>query len=131
MKQHSAITLRFQIVLFINVVIQIMHQLAKSLFWLFISGGGLDIFDTTPGQLAEFKMWNHELSADQINVAPCQSPGTVSSWNMLKKIGDSLVTFEHFPSCKCKSHKFSFYNTILTNSYCENWMANHFICYAT
>ena len=89
--------------------------LSESCFWFFALGGGLDIADTTPGQLAEFKMWGYEMSADEVNVTPCKSLGSISSWDMLKAFGTPLESVEDFPSCKGKPQKLSCHTLILSN----------------
>ena len=39
------------------------------------------------------------MSADQIKSTPCIHPGTISTWDTLKEVGESLRTVEDFPSC--------------------------------
>ena len=53
----------------------------------------------TTGQLADFNMWDYEMSADEVNVTTCGPAGNVVSWNTLKEKGESMEIVKAFPGC--------------------------------
>ena len=63
----------------------------------------MDITQATAGQLADFNMWDYEMSADEVNVTTCGPVGNVVSWDTLKKKGESLESVKAFPGCNGRS----------------------------
>ena len=63
------------------------------------TGGDLSVEQTTDGQLADFNMWDYEMSADEVNVTTCGPAGNVVSWDSLKKKGESMESVKAFPGC--------------------------------
>ena len=59
--------------------------------------------DTNNAQIAEFNMWHHEMTAEEINTQTCGMEGTVSNWNRLRVVGQYVETREQFPDCQGKS----------------------------
>ena len=53
----------------------------------------------TTGQLADFNMWDYEMSADEVNVTTCEPAGNVASWDTLKEKGDAMESVKAFPGC--------------------------------
>ena len=53
----------------------------------------------TAGQLADFNMWDYEMSADEVNVTTCGPAGNVVSWNTLKKKGEFVESVKALPGC--------------------------------
>ena len=67
-----------------------------------ISGGRFDITQTVPGQIADFNMWQKEMTVDELNYEGCGTEGDVISWNTLKEKGDSNRTQKEFTACNGK-----------------------------
>ena len=61
--------------------------------------GGFRIDEMTPGMLADFNMWQHEKTEDELNSESCGARGDVASWKTLKEKGTSLRTKHILPSC--------------------------------
>ena len=61
--------------------------------------GGFRIGEMTPGMLADFNMWQHEMTEDELNSDSCGARGDVASWETLKEKGTSLRTKHILPSC--------------------------------
>ena len=61
--------------------------------------GGFDIRQMAPGKLADFNMWQHEMTEDELNSDSCGARGDVASWETLKEKGTSLRTKHVLPSC--------------------------------
>ena len=78
-------------------------------------GGSLDSNQTVPGQLADFNMWQREMTLNELNLLTCGTEGDVVSWNTLQEEGVSNRTQKEFPSCAGK--KFTIYIIIL--SHCQ------------
>ena len=70
---------------------------------IYTTGGNLSIQQTTAGQLADFNMWDYEMSADEVNVTTCGPAGNVVSWDTLKKKGDAMESVKAFPGCNGES----------------------------
>ena len=62
-------------------------------------GGGLDRFQSIPGQMAEFNIWNREMGAREADVETCGTVGDVVSWSTLKVKGNSAESEDIFPAC--------------------------------
>ena len=63
---------------------------------------GYDVSQTVAGRLAEFNMWNFELSQDELNFNTCDKDGNVVSWNTLQERGTSTRSVQSFPVCNRK-----------------------------
>ena len=68
------------------------------IFILYLDGK-YEADQTTVGRLANFNMWNTEMSVRQLNTRTCGRRGNVVSWNKLKEMGKSKRTTEKFPGC--------------------------------
>ena len=99
-----------------NLIIVCAYMQLLSSFSLLFLGGGQSLGDVTPGKVAEFNMWDYEMTANQISVLPCREPGNISSWDKMLKYGVHLVTRKDFPSCKGKTQKYSLC-TIIPNNF--------------
>ena len=55
----------------------------------------------TPGQIAEFNMWSHEIDEIDINPTSCGTFGDVVSWNTLEEYGEvtTPTRYRVFPDC--------------------------------
>ncbi|XP_067929837.1 uncharacterized protein [Watersipora subatra] len=62
-------------------------------------GGGFDLEQTVPGQMAEFNMWDYAMALSQLNTDTCSSTGNVVSWDTLQFQGTKNITYEYFTSC--------------------------------
>ena len=55
---------------------------------------------TVPGELAQFNMWNKEMSVDELNLETCGVSGNIVSWNTLRERGKSRRSQQRFPKCR-------------------------------
>ena len=65
-------------------------------------GGNLDSDQTVPGQIADFNIWQREMTLDELNLLTCGTEGDVVSWNTLQEEGVSDRTQKEFTACKGK-----------------------------
>ena len=66
-------------------------------------GGRLDIAQVVPGKLADFNMWQREMTADELNSQTCGAEGNAVSWNTLREQGSSPRTKHFLPGCNGKT----------------------------
>ena len=78
-------------------------QLGKNSGFHLYAGGNLSTIQVTTGQLADFNMWDYEMSADEVNVTTCGPAGNVASWDTLKKKGEPMESVKAFPGCNGKN----------------------------
>ena len=57
---------------------------------------------TVPGQIANFNMWQREMTLDELNLLTCGTEGDVVSWNTLQEEGVSNRTEKEFTACNGK-----------------------------
>ena len=76
-----------------------LSEMHCSYICIFILGSRLNSGQTVPGLLADFNMWQHEKTADQLNSGTCGVSGDVVSWNTLREQGSAVKTHESFPAC--------------------------------
>lgn len=62
--------------------------------------GGYDKKQTVPGELADFNMWDKEMTVEQLNSKTCGVKGNIVSWSSLKERGISKRDLQTFPKCK-------------------------------
>ena len=62
-------------------------------------GGGFDVAQSIPGQLADFNMWSYEMLPANINFGTCAAIGDIVSWNTLEEMGSSTRSQRVFPDC--------------------------------
>ena len=67
-----------------------------TVLWL---GGGFELHQTSPGQLADFNMWKHEMDVKELNTVACGTKGDVVSWDTLREKGYSKRTDYVLPGC--------------------------------
>ena len=67
-------------------------------------GGDLESDQTVPGQLADFNMWQREMTLNELNLLTCGTIGDVVSWNTLKEEGVSNKAKKQFTACKGKTY---------------------------
>ena len=77
------------------------------------SGGGFDSDQTVPGQIADFNMWQREMTLDELNHQGCGTEGDVVSWNTLGEAGVSTKTQKEFTACNGKRSFFSFIEILI------------------
>ena len=63
------------------------------------SDGGYDRAQVVPGKLAEFNMWNREMTVDELNSETCGAHGNVVSWSTLQERGTAVRSSGNFPNC--------------------------------
>ena len=63
------------------------------------SGGGFQLSQTSPGQLADFNMWKREMTVAELNALTCGTKGDVVSWATLREKGHSKRTERVLPGC--------------------------------
>ena len=66
------------------------------------SGGSFDSYQTVPGQIANFNMWQREMTLDELNYEGCETKGDVVSSNTLQENGVSNRAQKEFPACSGK-----------------------------
>ena len=71
--------------------------------WFLHVDGGYDRKQVVPGKLAEFNMWNREMTADELNSETCGAHGNVVSWSTLQERGTAVKSSENFPRCAGKA----------------------------
>ena len=81
------------------------NHLEISLDLYYLSGGGLSVSHTIPGQLADFNLWQREMSEQELNSLSCSAEGDVSSFRTLEERGVSAKSFRTFPECQGKSKR--------------------------
>ena len=64
--------------------------------------GKLDASQTVTAQIADFSMWDREVSEQEINVKTCGDQGKVSSWLTLEEKGISVYSEKDFTDCRSK-----------------------------
>ena len=75
----------------------VRHRLAK----LFsILDGNFEPHQVAPGQLAEFNMFDYEMSLEKLNADTCGDIGTVASMDSLKEEGSAVKSHKRFIGCK-------------------------------
>ena len=52
-----------------------------------------------PGQVADFNMWDYEMSSAQINSVGCTTKGNVVAWDTLVEVGVAKRSDQIFPEC--------------------------------
>ena len=65
-------------------------------------GGGFSLNQMVPGQIAEFNMWEKEMTLNELNFELCGAEGDVVSWNTLQEEGSSLWTHKEYTACNGK-----------------------------
>ena len=80
-------------------LLHILHLLLNSILCL---DGGFELDQTSPGQLTDFNMWQHEMTLDELNSATCGTKGDVVSWDTLQERGSSSKTNKFLPGCNGK-----------------------------
>ena len=68
---------------------------------------------TVPGEIADFNMWQREMTLDELNNEGCGTEGDVASWNTLKEKGVSNRTQKKFSACNGKRSFFSFIDILI------------------
>ena len=66
------------------------------------SGGHFDLKQTVPGQIADFNMWQKDMTVDELNHEGCETEGDVVSWNTLEEKSLSSKTQKEFAACHGK-----------------------------
>ncbi|XP_067939166.1 uncharacterized protein [Watersipora subatra] len=72
-------------------------------------GGNFDIRQTVTGKIAEFNMWDFEMSVAQINRRTCGYKGNIASWDTLQKDKTEGMTTATFPACNEESNDLTVY----------------------
>ena len=67
----------------------------------------LDVQHSLPSQIAEFNIWNYEMTLEELLSETCGNTGNVASWETLNEKGTSVREYQTFPSCKGR-YKFKF-----------------------
>ena len=57
---------------------------------------------TTAGEMADFNMWQHEMTADEVVSQTCGAYGSVSTWSTLQEKGISRAMHKDFRDCQGK-----------------------------
>ena len=78
-------------------------------------GGGLESDQTVPGQLADFNMWQREMTLNELNLLTCGTIGDVVSWNTLKEEGVSIRTEKEFTACHGKQFMSNFEKILIAS----------------
>ena len=65
-------------------------------------GGGFSLNQMVPGQIADFNMWQREMTLNELNLLTCGTEGDVVSWNPLQEKGVSNRTQKEFAVCDGK-----------------------------
>ena len=68
---------------------------------------------TVPGEIADFNMWQREMTLNELNLLTCETEGDVASWNTLKEKGVSNRTRKEFTACNGKRSFFSFIDILI------------------
>ena len=69
------------------------------------SGGDFESDQTVPGQIADFNMWQKEMTLNELNLLTCGTEGDVVSWFTLHEKGVSNRTQKEFTACDGKQLK--------------------------
>ena len=65
-------------------------------------GGTFSLDQSISGKIAEFNIWNQEMSVEELNSQTCGVSGNVASWNTLQERGKSARAYRKFPTCNGK-----------------------------
>ena len=83
------------------------------------SGGKLQAHQAVPGQIADFNIWQREMTLDDLNHEGCRTKGDIVSWNTLQEKGVSSRTEKKLTACDGKeSCKFPKNLMFCQNYYC-------------
>ena len=79
------------------------------------SGGDFESDQMVAGQIADFNMWQKEMTLDELNYEGCETEGDVVSWNTLKEEGVSIRTEKEFTACHGKQFMSNFEKILIAS----------------